>query len=71
MVPRQSGPKVCETPSQEKIKKKEKEKKKKKTNPKTLGLRECICHPGDSRKQKIGGSWSRLAWAKSETLSPK
>jgi hypothetical protein len=25
----------------------------------------------NGRKCKIGGLWSRLAWAKSETLSPK
>jgi hypothetical protein len=23
------------------------------------------CHPSNHRKHKIGGSWSRLAWAKS------
>jgi hypothetical protein len=29
------------------------------------------CHPSYSRKRKIGGSWSRLAQAKSEILSLK
>jgi hypothetical protein len=29
------------------------------------------CHPNHSRKCKIGGSQSRPALAKSETLSPK
>jgi hypothetical protein len=29
------------------------------------------CRPSDDRKLKKGGSWSRLAWAKSETPSPK
>jgi hypothetical protein len=27
------------------------------------------CHPSNSRKYKIGGSQSRLVWAKSKTLS--
>jgi hypothetical protein len=26
------------------------------------------CHPSDGGKHKIGGSWSKLAWTKSETL---
>jgi hypothetical protein len=29
------------------------------------------CHPRDGGKSKIGGPQSRLAWAKSKTLSPK
>jgi hypothetical protein len=29
------------------------------------------CHPSYSRKRDIGGSWSKLAWIKRETLSPK
>jgi hypothetical protein len=29
------------------------------------------CHPSNDGKWKIGGSQPRLAWAKSETLSPK
>jgi hypothetical protein len=31
----------------------------------------CTCHPSDGEKHKIGGPQSMLAWAKSETLSPK
>jgi hypothetical protein len=31
----------------------------------------CACHPSDSQKHKIGGSWSRLIWAKSKSLPPK
>jgi hypothetical protein len=29
------------------------------------------CPPSDGRKYKIGESWSKLGWAKSETFSPK
>jgi hypothetical protein len=29
------------------------------------------CHPSYHVKCKIRGSWFRLAWTKSETLSPK
>jgi hypothetical protein len=28
-------------------------------------------NPSDSGNCKIGGLWSRMIWAKSETLSPK
>jgi hypothetical protein len=28
-------------------------------------------HPSYGRNYKIGGSWSKLTWAKSETPSPK
>jgi hypothetical protein len=36
------------------------------------GVAACACHPSHSdRKRKMGGSWSRPAWAKSETLAPK
>jgi hypothetical protein len=38
-------------------------------NRKQLGVVACGCHPSDGRELKIGGSWSRLAWTKSETLS--
>jgi hypothetical protein len=37
---------------------------------KRLGVMASICH-SSSEKVKIGGSKSRLIWAKSETLSPK
>jgi hypothetical protein len=30
-----------------------------------------VCHPRDSEKYKIGGLYSRMAWAKNKTLSPK
>jgi hypothetical protein len=40
-------------------------------NGKKLGMVVCACHPNNNRKHKIGEWWSRLAWAKSETLSPK
>jgi hypothetical protein len=36
---------------------------------KKLGVVVCICHRSDSRKHKSGGSQSRPAWAKRETLS--
>jgi hypothetical protein len=29
----------------------------------------CFCYLSDGRKHKIGSSWSRPAWAKSEILS--
>jgi hypothetical protein len=29
------------------------------------------CHPSNGRKLKIGGWWSRIAWAKIQTLSSK
>jgi hypothetical protein len=38
---------------------------------KKLGVVVCACHPSDSEKNKIGRLWSRSAWGKSETLSPK
>jgi hypothetical protein len=38
-------------------------------NGKKLGVVACTCHPRTSRKLKIGGWQSRLAWAKSKTLS--
>jgi hypothetical protein len=38
---------------------------------KKLGMVESTCHPSNDKKHKIGGSWSKLAWAKSKTLSPK
>jgi hypothetical protein len=34
---------------------------------KKLGMVVLDCHPSNSEKHKIGGLWSRLAWAKSET----
>jgi hypothetical protein len=40
-------------------------------NRKKLTVVMCTCHPSYGRKFKIGGSQSRLAWAKGETLSPK
>jgi hypothetical protein len=30
-----------------------------------------VCHSSYSRKPKIGGLWSRPAWVKSKTLTPK
>jgi hypothetical protein len=33
----------------------------------TVGLIVHAYHPGYSRKHKIGGPWSGLAWAKSKT----
>jgi hypothetical protein len=36
-----------------------------------LGIVVPACHPRDNGKHKIGGLQVRLAWAKSETLSPK
>jgi hypothetical protein len=39
-------------------------------NRKKLGMGAGVCHPSDRGKRNIG-LWSRLAWAKSETLSPK
>jgi ribosomal protein L31 len=53
-----SGKKVHETHSST-------EKKKK------LDLMMHTCHPSYFGNFKIGGSWSRPAWAKSGTLSPK
>jgi hypothetical protein len=47
--------KACKSPSQEK----------------KSWARWHTCHPSDYRKHKLGGSWSRLAWAKNKTLSPK
>jgi hypothetical protein len=38
---------------------------------KTLSMVTYTCHSSDGRKLKIGGSRSRLAWGKSETLSPE
>jgi hypothetical protein len=38
---------------------------------KNLGSITHTCHLTNSRKHKLEGSWSRLAWAKRETLSPK
>jgi hypothetical protein len=38
---------------------------------KIAGIVAYICHPSDSGKHKIRGSWSRQAWAKSKTLFPK
>jgi hypothetical protein len=37
---------------------------------KKLGMVVCVCHPSYGGKLKIK-LWSRLAWAKSETLSLK
>jgi hypothetical protein len=28
-------------------------------------------HPSNGTKHKIGGTWSRVAWEKSKTISPK
>jgi hypothetical protein len=39
-------------------------------NGKKLGMVVHACHPSYGRKLKIGGSESRPAWAKSESLSP-
>jgi hypothetical protein len=36
---------------------------------KKLGVVVCASHPSHGRKHKIGGSWSRQAWVKHETLS--
>jgi hypothetical protein len=38
---------------------------------KDLGMVVHACHPSYGRKLEIEGSWSKTAWAKSETLSPK
>jgi hypothetical protein len=38
---------------------------------KNLGVVAPACHPSYSRKHKTGDLWSRLASAKSKTLSPK
>jgi hypothetical protein len=38
---------------------------------KKLGKVTHTCHPSEGRKLKIGGSLSRLVWAKREILSPK
>jgi hypothetical protein len=38
-------------------------------NRKKLGMVVCTCHPSEDRKHKIGGSWFRLTWAKSKTIS--
>jgi hypothetical protein len=40
-------------------------------NSKKLDMVAGFCHPSDGRKHQIGGSWFGLAWAKSESLSPK
>jgi hypothetical protein len=40
-------------------------------NGKKLGMVVHAYHPSYKRKCKIGGSWFRAAWAKSESLSPK
>jgi hypothetical protein len=39
-------------------------------NGKKLNMVACSCHSSYDRKPKIGESWYRMAWAKSETLSP-
>jgi hypothetical protein len=47
-----------------------KKKKKLKTPPsqeKKLAMVACTCHPSNNGKHKIGGLWSMLTWAKSET----
>jgi hypothetical protein len=36
-----------------------------------LGMVVHVCHSRRNGKLKIEGSWSRLTWAKSKTLSPK
>jgi hypothetical protein len=54
-IPGQCGKKVCKIQLQWK----------------NLDVVEHTCHPSDSRKPKIGETWSRLAWAKSKMLSPK
>jgi hypothetical protein len=38
---------------------------------KKLGIMALTCNYSDCGKPKIGGLWSRLAWAKSKTLSSK
>jgi hypothetical protein len=52
-----------------------KKKKKKKlrlyVSGKKLSMVAWACHPSLGRIHKIGGSQSRPAWAKNETLSPK
>jgi hypothetical protein len=40
-------------------------------NEKTLDVVVCVCNLSEGRKLKIGELQFRLAWAKSETLSPK
>jgi hypothetical protein len=36
-----------------------------------LGMVVCTCHHRFCKKDNIGGLWSKVTWAKSETLSPK
>jgi hypothetical protein len=38
---------------------------------KKLGIMVLTCHPSVGGNLKIGGSWFKPAWVKSETLSPK
>jgi hypothetical protein len=38
---------------------------------KELGIVARACHPSNGGKHKIEGSQNRLAWAKSQTLSPE
>jgi hypothetical protein len=53
VVPGQPEKNVCENASQWK----------------KLGMVVCACHPSYYRNHKIGRSYSRPAWAKSETVS--
>jgi hypothetical protein len=57
--------------SQPKQKKKKKKFVETASQRKNLSMEVHSCRPSFIRKHKIGGSYTRLIWAKSETLSPK